>query len=584
MTMARQLLLLVALLLCTITSASTDTLQVLLHFQKDRSVLLPEAAVRLDSLLAVAPLSGDHHFTVQGHTDSDGDLAYNEALSLARAEEVRSYLVTRGADPSLVNVERYGERDPMASNARETGMALNRRVVVTYVRHYFADTDELRRALMEGTVQRFIIDPSQDQTIVGSAGVQVRFAAQAFVDAEGRVVQGPVHVELTEALGLQAMLAHQLATRSGERLLETGGMLRVQANDAEGNALRLAAASPMDIAVPQPGRMPGMELFLSSDGRDWNATGRPLQETVVTTWQEPRYPAPPQLSYRLPRYVEDQKGRPVKPVPPVMPRMPIEPRRESYSAAGPWWAFLFPERATREADARYTAAMERHAKQMERHARRMATYEAERASFPERLARYEERMAAWSSVKNAEYGQWYNTVYQPELDRYNALYAPIRQRYDSLVANWEQVRAESLQRYTLRADSMGTADMGGLNAYVFSTAQLGWINCDRFINLPESQKYQVIAKGDHPRGTEAYLVFTKIRSFLSMERNAVGELCSPPVARNEPAVLFAYTVIDGRAHVCRQAVTPNERPTLRFEPSSYAEIGRILNELGQRPS
>ena len=193
-------------------------------------------------------------------------------------------------------------------------------------------------------------------------------AANAFVDAEGRVVQGPVHVELTEALGLQAMLAHQLGTRSGERLLETGGMLRVQANDADGNALRLAAASPMDIAVPKEGQMPGMELFLSSDGRDWNATGRPLQETVVTTWREPRYPAPPQLSYRLPRYIEDQKGRPVKPVAPVMPRRPIEPRRASYAAARPWWAFLLPARATRQADARYNTAMERHAKQMERRA------------------------------------------------------------------------------------------------------------------------------------------------------------------------------------------------------------------------
>lgn len=584
MTMARQFLLLVALLLHTITSASTDTLQVLLHFQKDRSELLTEAASRLDSLLSVAPLSGDHHFTVQGHTDSDGDLAYNEALSLARAEEVRNYLVAHGADPTLVSVERYGERDPMASNARETGMALNRRVVVTYVRHYFADTDELRRALMAGTVQHFTIDPSQDQTIVGTAGVQVRFAANAFVDAQGRVVQGPVHVELTEALGLQAMLAHQLGTRSGERLLETGGMLRVQARDTDGNALRLAAASPMDIAVPKEDQMPGMELFLSSDGRDWSATGRPLQETVVTTWREPRYPAPPQLSYRLPRYIEDQKGRPVKPVAPVMPRRPIEPRRASYAAARPWWSFLFPARATRQADARYNTAMERHAKQMERHARRMAAYEAERASFPERLARYEERMAAWSEQKAAEYAQWHTNVYQPELDRTNALYAPIRQRYDSLVANWEQMRAESLRRYTLRADSMGTADMGGLNAYVFSTAQLGWINCDRFINVPEAQKYQVIAQGDHPRSTEAYLVFTRIRSILPMERNVVGELCSPPVARNEPAVLFAYTVIDGRAHVCKQAVTPNTRPELRFEPSSYAEIGRILKELGHRPS
>ncbi|MBL7981043.1 MAG: OmpA family protein [Flavobacteriales bacterium] len=582
--MARTLLLLFSLFLATLGMATTTVVELYVLFDKDKSVLTPASIFRLDSLMATLTLNGDHGFTVHGHTDSDGDQAYNDALSLARAEAVANYLAGKGADRRVITVDRYGERDPLASNRNEHGMALNRRVKVTFTRHYFADTEELRRALMEGSIQRFTIDPTKEQTIVGAAGVQVRFEAGSFIDAHGRAVQGAVQVEMTEAVGLQAMLAHQLSTRSGERMLETGGMLRVQATDENGNALRLAAASPMNVAVPMQQNKPGMELFLSSDGTDWNATAQPLKTVTVSTWREPRYPTPPHLSYNLPVYVENIKGRPVKPVEPVKPREPVAPRRESYTAYSPWWTFLAPKRVEAKNEMRYAAALERHAAQMHKYERKVATYEAECSSFPERLLRYNERMAAWQEQKAAEYAVWYADVYSPMLDRYNAMYAPQRARYDSLVANWSKVRAESLRQYTLRADSMGTADMGGLNAYVFSTAQLGWINCDRFINLPGSQKYQVITKGQAPKQTEAFVVFTGIRSILRMGENGWGELASPPVARNEPAVLFAYTVIDGRAHVCRKPISPNERPALEFEASSFAEIGQLLKELGQRPA
>jgi len=72
---------------------------------------------------------------------------------------------------------------------------------------------------MEGSVQHFTLDPTKDQVIRGTAGTQLQFAAGSFMDAQRRPVQGPVELELTEALGLQAMLAHQLSTRSGSREL-----------------------------------------------------------------------------------------------------------------------------------------------------------------------------------------------------------------------------------------------------------------------------------------------------------------------------------------------------------------------------
>jgi hypothetical protein len=178
-----------------------------------------------------------------------------------------------------------------------------------------------------------------------------------------------------------------------------------------------------------------------------------------------------------------------------------------------------------------------------------------------------------------EYQTWFDEVLKPAREKYDAAIAPERDRYDSLVANWRQVREASMREYVLRADSLNAADMGGVNAYVFTTSQLGWINCDRFYDLPASQKIDVIAKDDHRGNEQVFLVFSGLKSMLGMTRTD-GYYVAPPVPRDEPAVLFAYTVIDGRAHVCVQPIEQGGRHQLEFEPSSIAAIGKLLKELG----
>jgi outer membrane protein OmpA-like peptidoglycan-associated protein len=579
-TMARPITLLFCLLLATLSFAATTRHELLVHFDKDESVLTQAAQAELDAFIATLQLSGDHAFTVHGHTDSDGSVDYNEALSQARAETVLQYLVEHGVDAARVSIDRSGELDPLATNAHGEGMALNRRVQVTYTLHSYADTEELRRALMEGTVQHFPIDPTRDQVVVGSSGTQLSFQANAFVDAHGRPVSGTVDVELTEALGLQAMLAHQLSTRSGSRMLETGGMLKVRATDSEGNELRLQAASPMQVALPAASREEGMELFESSDGSDWTSTTKPLTVSTVTTWREPPYPSAPRLPFRFPHFREDQGGRPVKPVEPTLPKAPTAPRAESYQRARPWWAFLFPERADQQAAYHYQQALVKHAVQMERYEKKRSLYETECSNYPERLQRYMERKAEWDSLKQAEYQAWHTNTFQPARERYDQMMAPLRARYDSLMANYRETRTASMQQYVLRSDSMNTADIGGLNAYVFTTSRLGWINCDRFYDVPEDQKYSVVADARRHRDAQVFLVFNRIRSMMQMGHDRNGQVISPLVARAEPATLFAYTVIDGQAHVCLRPVSPSARPELVFEPSSFAEIGELLRSLG----
>ena len=65
---------------------------------------------------------------VEGHTDSMGATAYNQALSQRRAESVVAYLVSRGVKSNSLVAVGMGETNPVESNDTEEGRAANRRV------------------------------------------------------------------------------------------------------------------------------------------------------------------------------------------------------------------------------------------------------------------------------------------------------------------------------------------------------------------------------------------------------------------------------------------------------------------------
>lgn len=65
---------------------------------------------------------------IEGHTDSDGNDAFNLKLSQARAESVRDWLVRQGVEASRLDAEGFGETRPIASNKTAQGREKNRRV------------------------------------------------------------------------------------------------------------------------------------------------------------------------------------------------------------------------------------------------------------------------------------------------------------------------------------------------------------------------------------------------------------------------------------------------------------------------
>lgn len=88
-------------------------------FDFDKSVLRDTGRARLQDVAELYKVDGSswQNLTVQGHADSRGTEEYNEALSRARAEAVKAYLVSAGIPEAKINVEAYGERRPLVPNA-----------------------------------------------------------------------------------------------------------------------------------------------------------------------------------------------------------------------------------------------------------------------------------------------------------------------------------------------------------------------------------------------------------------------------------------------------------------------------------
>ncbi len=102
-------------------------------FDFDKAIVKADGKAALDGLLANLQGMNTEAIVTVGHTDSIGSDAYNEKLSLRRAEAVKAYLVSKGVEATRVFVEGKGESQPVADNKTAEGRAKNRRVTVEVV-------------------------------------------------------------------------------------------------------------------------------------------------------------------------------------------------------------------------------------------------------------------------------------------------------------------------------------------------------------------------------------------------------------------------------------------------------------------
>lgn len=99
-----------------------------IRFDVGKATLRPESMGVINTIVKLMNEHKDLNFSIEGHTDSDGDESNNLKLSEDRAETVKSTLIASGISADRFTSKGYGESSPLDNNSTPEGKANNRRV------------------------------------------------------------------------------------------------------------------------------------------------------------------------------------------------------------------------------------------------------------------------------------------------------------------------------------------------------------------------------------------------------------------------------------------------------------------------
>jgi outer membrane protein OmpA-like peptidoglycan-associated protein len=97
-------------------------------FEVNKSNITGESMGTINEIVKLMNKHSDLNFSIEGHTDSDGEDSFNQKLSDDRAAAVKSMLVQLGIDASRLQSKGLGESKPVSENLTPEGKANNRRV------------------------------------------------------------------------------------------------------------------------------------------------------------------------------------------------------------------------------------------------------------------------------------------------------------------------------------------------------------------------------------------------------------------------------------------------------------------------
>ena len=99
-----------------------------LFFTTGKADLSSNSRQELEELVLFLETNSDIRIEINGHTDSQGGIETNQALSEERARAVVVHLLTKGISPDRLSSRGFGESRPEANNDTASGRAKNRRV------------------------------------------------------------------------------------------------------------------------------------------------------------------------------------------------------------------------------------------------------------------------------------------------------------------------------------------------------------------------------------------------------------------------------------------------------------------------
>lgn len=118
---------------------------------------------------------------------------------------------------------------------------------------------------LKKTKQHFVIKTNTDSTIIGSEGTIFSIKSNSFITQSGKLVYGKVDIYIKEFYTISDIIFNNLNTTCDDKLLETGGMILIEAF-FEDEKCAIIKDKPILVAFPTSLKKNDMRLFFG----DWN--------------------------------------------------------------------------------------------------------------------------------------------------------------------------------------------------------------------------------------------------------------------------------------------------------------------------
>jgi len=594
-------------------SSSPLTNSTFLHFDSDEATIDAEDRITLRDLILNLERHSDYSISVIGHTDQDGSDSYNETLAKRRALSVTNYLVGLGFPEHKLNQDWKGEKELANHQLSTEAKQENRRVELKYSYFDFETVDELATEVStENKLSQHYTVGQEARMIDLDKGASLYIPDQAFVHLDGSPVMEQVEIEVKEAYQLTDFIAHDLYTESKSDLLETGGMLYINAT-AGGQQLKLAENRQLEIIYPVQNLEEGMELFYAVEtetGMTWVPTGTPLTTTQVKN-NPLDIDLNPILNYEMGKLEKPELKFEKMPVRPSFGHMPLPPSDRIYSAQKYKEVYKKYEVKLQEWKDReplYLQEMEvwngivnQRLKKIEVHRQALleVNYKIKFITALQGLQRMENRRAPSELIQrmfafmnhpmriNLDDRKIYKSAFQNyargiieerKLETRDEGYLIYPKKTD--FCSELRARIFEAEKYAaeLRYKETGLIDRKGFGSYVAGISKLGWINCDKYTRggyeLTELKVVEVAPETRH------YLIYKDIRSLIS-PRKAVGEVTFVNVPVGEEVKLVALKLVDEKPQMAikEMKVDYNGKVVLDFFPTDLEQIREELNSV-----
>ncbi len=584
------LFLLGGLLSLSLMAQQSEKLELAIYFETASAELTPTSQSSLNALSNQIQGMGDYRLELRAHTDSRGTNTYNDQLAQRRARSVAHFLKTQGVTTDDMQTLALGESLAGDDTDNEDRQQENRRVDVVIQGWFWQGVGSLQDSLANPLVQRYTLDPNEDQLIEGEKGGRFFVSANSFVTFDGQEVNGPVNVELTECYSLGDMISLGLTTTAQDRLLESGGMLRLTATSADGRPLTLKDGRSIGAAVPTPTFQQDMSLFYGqahgeNEGElDWVDTEAPVQSQLPQLRMAPAPGRPIWTLYGQKFLSEyDYENDPRRPIEPTM-RKPIRPREPNYEKVfyhPKGLQKLFMGKAKQD---QLTA--DKREERRERYTRNMERYEQRTNEYHRLWDKYRSDSEEYAVIISNEVDERGFLINGPNylVNKSKAdeafEQAMIKYHVDSI--RYEKYRAYKMNEYERQMEALGTVDANSLSTYFFNLNRMGWANIDRF--LKETETTILAAKeegGNTEAGAMVFLMIPERNIILRMPYYEDAGYILRRVPVGEKAKVLALKVEDQKAFIASQEVivTDDLILALDYQPGRLRDIRAELEAI-----